>query len=233
MSDPRARPILMSAWEIRALLDRGKTQARKRVSTGHYTDGLRGYSPTGQLVDYHGNGRSLGLKYAHDERGLWHKSDNPDGRSARVLPCPFGRPGDLLYVKETIERVYPGTNRYLARYRADGELCRLAYFKAVTAANHTYRHDGRLTLELTDVRVQRVQEISCADAIAEGIPPAANSLTIDCDTPDPRRGFRSLWDSLNAVRGYPWKSNPFVWALSFVVHRQNVDALIEERRHAA
>ena len=242
-SDARARPIPMSAWEVRALLDRGKTQARRRVSTGHYTDGLRGYSPTGQLVDYHGNGRSLGLKYAHDERGLWHKRDNPAGRSALVLPCPYGRPGDLLWCQETWKHhsIYAHLKpRDLPRadifFRADDR-----YAPSNTPWRpgiHMPRWASRLTLELTDVRVQRVQEISEEDAEAEGMP---EPYLGDGDAPftespvlvSRRVQFRNLWNDLNARRGHGWNENDWVWALSFTAHRQNVDALIEERRHAA
>lgn len=88
------------------------------------------------------------------------------------------------------------------------------------------RWASRMTLLVTDVRVQRVQEIPCADAIAEGVRPAANSQTIDCATPNPREEFASLWDSLYAKRpGLSWAENPWVAATTFTTVRQNIDQM--------
>lgn len=88
-------------------------------------------------------------------------------------------------------------------------------------ARHMPRWASRLTLTVTKVRVQRVAEISCADAIAEGIAPEANSQTIDCDTPNPRDGFRDLWNSLHGPDA--WARNDWVVAYTFTVDHRNVD----------
>jgi hypothetical protein len=72
------------------------------------------------------------------------------------------------------------------------------------------RWASRLTLEVTGVRVERLQEISEADAIAEGIPafkPSPSKI--------PRLHYASLWDSLNAKRGFGWDKNPWVWVVEF------------------
>jgi hypothetical protein len=74
------------------------------------------------------------------------------------------------------------------------------------------RWASRITLELTEVRVQRVQEISNEDAVAEGFP------QVDGRTWG-RLGFSQTWDSLNAKRGYGWDVNAWVWALTFKVAR--------------
>lgn len=80
---------------------------------------------------------------------------------------------------------------------------------------HMPRWAPRITLEVLDVRVERLQEITSADAIREGVRPHANTQTIDCETRDPRDDFRDLWDSINAKRGHPWESNPWVWRIEF------------------
>jgi hypothetical protein len=114
------------------------------------------------------------------------------------------------------------------------------------------RWASRLTLIVTDVRVQRLQEISEADALAEGIPrvdPTPEDIATGCTkddfvflAPGVRQGwgttnaernrdqwwphatgaFRLLWDSLSAKRGFGWDTNPWICAVTFTVHRQNI-----------
>lgn len=89
-----------------------------------------------------------------------------------------------------------------------------------TLSIHMPRWASRLTLRLTDVRVERVQDISKVDATAEGFEKEA-ALPID-----PRDWFRNSWDSLNAKHGYGWDANPWVWVLVFEVIRKNVDEVL-------
>lgn len=107
---------------------------------------------------------------------------------------------------------------------------------------HMPRWASRLTLVVTDVRVQRVREISEADAIAEGVllspdrrPHYRIELTrpndVGADAVDADRAtscFRHLWDSLNAKRGFGWEADPWVVALTFTVHHQNIDQMQRE-----
>lgn len=94
------------------------------------------------------------------------------------------------------------------------------------------RWASRITLEVTDVRVQRVQDISEEDARAEGMP---EPYLGDNDPPheematmiDRRRQFRNLWNTLNAKRGFGWDGNPWVVALTCTVHACNVDRMAE------
>jgi hypothetical protein len=100
---------------------------------------------------------------------------------------------------------------------------------------HMPRWASRLTLTVLDVRVQRLQDISEEDAIAEGIGsnPVQEGTWIDypertsaAGWSDPRKSFRSLWDSINGRReGASWNDNPWVVALSFCVERKNIDAV--------
>ena len=82
------------------------------------------------------------------------------------------------------------------------------------------RWASRITLEITDIKVERVQEIKSHDATAEGVRYAKGSYEWEWFTPNARclkriDDFRILWDSLNAKRGYGWEVNPWLWVLSF------------------
>lgn len=227
----KARPILMSGPMVRACLAGTKTQTRRVVSPGRYR--LYHYSPTGRLVDYHGNGRTLGLEYAHNKRGLWDKDRNPGGMSALVLPCPYGLPGDLLYVREawaktSVSPIVETIDSPWTVYRVCDN--RTDYGGPWKPGIHMRRSDSRLTLRITDVRVERLQDISEADAQAEG----AARLVMDDegkfyerDDGAYRMGFYGVWEHINGKRA-PWDSNPWVWCLSFDPIRANVDSVLEQ-----
>ena len=110
--------------------------------------------------------------------------------NASAFVCPFGVVGDRLWVKETFEDDEGG-------WRPSIFMPRWA---------------SRITLEITDVRVQRLQEITEEDARAEGYHPKINDSLPDWTA---KESFKILWDSLNAKRGLDWDKNPWVWALSF------------------
>jgi len=102
--------------------------------------------------------------------------------------CPYGYIGDRLWVQ--VET-------------ADGRTIRIG-----------------ITLEITDVRVERVQDIKPADCWSEGIGPVCHGegLGNPCDEIRARQAFQSLWDSLNAKKGFGWNVNPWVWAIEFKAH---------------
>lgn len=92
-------------------------------------------------------------------------------------------------------------------YRADGE--DLKQCDRWRRSIHMPRHLSRILLEVIDVRVERVQNISSSDAYAEGV-----SVKYP-DGCDPIVDFANIWDSINAKRGYRWDANPWVWVVSF------------------
>ena len=85
---------------------------------------------------------------------------------------------------------------------------------------HMPRWASRMTLTVTDVRVQRLQQISGADSIDEGVKPV-----IGQNAKSGKGVFRDLWDSLNADRGFGWETNPWVAAYTFTVHHENIDRI--------
>lgn len=146
-------------------------------------------------------------------------------------PCPYGKPGDELWVRETwqawvrcsyeydewepIDRECRG-GRTWEQYLEDCGNPNAIEYRATskslgpwTPAIHMPRWASRITLEIESVRVERVQAISKADAIAEGFE-REPALPID-----PRDWFRVLWDSINASRGFGWDENPYVFAITF------------------
>ncbi|UCI23721.1 hypothetical protein [Mesorhizobium sp. B2-8-5] len=232
------RPILFSGPMVRALLEGRKTQTRRVLGR------LRRF---GAVTEF---GRS-------DTRGYdWHFRDKQmrwnDLRHSELLEAlPFSV-GDRLYVREAHHRTNDSAQSHLVGYDfADGPIPReerhhiasvgdVQFFRhslggwgGRTSRNypalHMPRWASRLTLTVTDVRVQRLQEISEADAIAEGIQRFGRFYAVtgdedwDAASMNARDGYALLWDSLNAARGFGWDVNPWVAAVFFIVERRNID----------
>lgn len=136
---------------------------------------------------------------------------HPGGGTARwgLCECPYGIPGDRLWVREAfLNNSLPGYDPVYF-YRADDpekpidRQWKPSIFMPRTAS--------RITLEITGIRAERVQDITSASAIAEGIGVDDGQMR---ETPN----FRELWDSINAKRAkgiYAWVNNPWVWVIQF------------------
>jgi hypothetical protein len=155
---------------------------------------------------------------------------------------PYGDHGEWLWVKETHRiRSRPIRSRQAGlaehhfradvEYRADGETrvldahmenWRLPFEegrKAWRPSIFLPRWASRITLDVVEVRVERLVEISIADAIAEGVErdpahPGCWKADGDWICGDPKDAFRRLWDSINGDRA-SWASNPWVWVITF------------------
>ena len=152
-------------------------------------------------------------------------SNSQGGALVPLRPsCPYGYIGDKLWVRETWtpDGVDKDAAKLLKRapvhYRADGEAPEFLNVKW-RSPRFMPRWASRITLEITDVRVQRLQAISEEDALAEGVVCNDGSPFIQgiptTLIQQPREEFMHLWDSINAKRGYGWDSNPWVWAIMF------------------
>jgi hypothetical protein len=188
------RPIIFSGEMVKAILDGRKTMTRRVVKP----------QPSGVNVDKLEYKDTPGLKMTSARGGIIDFPEN----------CPYGIPGDRLWVRETWWKdILFGRVYYRADYH-DGE------FKAWKPSIHMPRKYSRITLEITNVRVERLQEITSADAIKEGCsvdrftPGEYKSPWYDLTQPIAINNFSSLWDSLNGKK-YPWSSNPWVWCLTF------------------
>lgn len=133
--------------------------------------------------------------------------------------------GDRLWVREAVCWVsahgwkYRADNDDLSDFRAQGEVSKWA------PSIHMPRHASRLTLIVSAVRVQRLQEISEADAQAEGAQAIGAEEGPDEDERSFVWGFQKLWTSIHGPGA--WDANPWVCAIGFTVHRQNIDAMKE------
>jgi hypothetical protein len=213
-------PILFSAPMVRAILDGRKTQTRRVVKP---------QPPPAAAV------RAMaGVDY-----GLFtdHRSPNEfreclGGAEASAVPrfrCPYGVSGDRLWVREAwgLHDTQPndGPDNAHVYYRAtDGDRHYLRY-QLWRPSIHMPRWASRITLEVTEVRVERVQDISEDDAQAEGVDPGCLTCGENCVysggcgycRPCYRDSFIGLWEQINAKRGFGWDVNPWVWAVTFKV----------------
>ena len=133
--------------------------------------------------------------------------------------------GDRLWVRETWARVplagAPETIDNPIWLPREG--CPLDYGGPWKPAIHMSRRDSRLTLIVTDVRIERLQQISEADARAEGVTPIAAEEAPDSDERSAVRAFQQLWDQINGPGA--WDANPWVVTVSFTVHQRNIDQM--------
>jgi hypothetical protein len=195
----KERPILFSAPMVRAILEDRKSQTRRIVEMQPRTKAD---------IGTHG----VGMPFIRNQDPM-----------KRNLMCPYGQPGDRLWVREAWKthstfdhlppREVPRSNLFYAadeRYSPSGSRWRPSI--------HMPRWASRILLEITGVRVERLNAISEADALAEGY--SATPVTWDDAVEgaepvhdDPRYAFSALWDSINGSGS--WATNPWVWAIEF------------------
>src|SRR5574343_657565 len=211
------RPILFSGPMVRAILDGRKTMTRRVIKTDGY-------------------GAEAVIK---NDNAPLHVRIVDDLGASVPFSCPYGQPGDRLWVRETwaaLEKSHMNVVGLKRLYKADavpddsGE--RVGWWVDTDRkGNEEFvpgkilwkpsifmpRWASRLTLEITAIRVERLQDISEEDAKAEGAERLGNYGDEWTAIPEGtfRIGYRALWDSLNAKRGYGWDMNPWVWVITF------------------
>ena len=137
-----------------------------------------------------------------DEDGLWFRQ-----------ACPYGQIGDRLWVREAF---FIDEGKGSVRYRASGHVSPFGWKPSI----HMPRWASRILLEITSVRVERLQDISEVDALAEGITESQIDTELkaaeemDQVEPNPARCcFRYLWEDINGIES--WADNPWVWVVEF------------------
>lgn len=222
----KERAILFSAPMVRAILNGSKTQTRRvmKVQPTVTEERLR---ELGGWVE--------GMTLSQQVNEAWQNG-------FINVTCPYGQPGDRLWVRETwrgIVEISPPERvpEYgVARYVPDREHCRRVEYAATQERDsepwrpsiHMPRWASRILLEVTGVRVERLQDISEEDAIAEGIDRVENNFgngPAYCDykmaRPEdtaewfrtPIDSYRSLWEQINGENS--WEINPWVWVIEF------------------
>ena len=213
----KERPILFNGEMVRAILDGRKTQTRRLVPE-RILDKYYDYD------DYCNSVMPSGVQCKRDfEKGYF------------LDLCPSGQVGDRLWVRESHSLLYgiaytanisvpePLFEVCKITYAADGvekEFClevpafwidtKNIYPKEIPKKRpsiHMPKWASRITLEITDVRVEKLQDITPSDAVSEGI----THRTMNC----PKVEFQWLWDSIYEKRSFGWDTNPWVWAITF------------------
>ena len=205
----KIRPIIFSAPMVRALLAGTKTQTRRLMKIRSIDGKLVTIHPPESLVLFDEADGTKSLQYV----------------STAAMSGPYRLPyqsGDHLYVRESWRPVHSCDPTRGARYMADVDRDQTVWRPSI----HMPRWASRLTLEVTDVRVEALQSISKADVMSEGIREMHGQPLADVwgGWHEP---YAALWERLHG-RG-SWAVNPFVIAVAFKVHQVNVDKMIGEK----
>ncbi|MBW0795199.1 hypothetical protein KX852_05915 [Pseudomonas aeruginosa] len=190
---PRERPILFNDQMVRAILDGRKTVTRRVMKPQPVLDG--------HFWTYGGAGWSDRIN-----------SLTPVAGHSLAARCPYGQPGDRLWVREawacTLVAQAPGEEWVVYREGDNRTDCGGPWKPSI----HMPRWASRILLEITAVRVERLQDISEEQARAEGYPAER-----ECETGgsglDAWLWFRSLWGEINGPEAFT--ANPWVWVIEF------------------
>ncbi len=191
------KPIIFNGAMVRAILEGRKTQTRRVIK---------------------GLGSKLGDEYCTELR-------NGEIVETATL-CPYGTAGDYLWVRETLNAECWGNGNWRVLYATDkkgvnlnkeiigvDKPLRFGESRKVIPSIHMPKWASRITLEITGVRVERLQDISFSDILDEGIP-YQGSGDHDAEAKC-YEAYMALWNKINIKRGYSWEVNPFVWVIEF------------------
>jgi len=195
----KERPILFSDGMVGAILTGTKTQTRRVMKP----------QPIKEVIDF---ARAHITSTYPNTENEWRRG---------LASCPYGRPGERLWVREAHyiigEHPGPTPGTRWVHYRADASTnlgsdeCQ--WTGPWKPSIHMPRWASRILLEVTDVRVECLMDISADDAEAEGWP--GPNKEESRRSYYPIEWFANLWDSLNAKRGFGWDANPWVWVIKF------------------
>lgn len=216
------KPILFSAPMVQAILEDKKGMTRRVIKP----QPMWRKAPVDKLIS-----DGWAWMYGGTKLEAWPDAEKFAKELAKY--CPYGKPGDTLWVRETTylfgKWVKNGTTKIGKqkwKFVWDNsqpvfyEDCKpsdvkrlkseIGYFKRPSI--FMPRKAARLFLTVKNIRVERLQDITEEDAIAEGVKAYGPN---NCSGTSARIAFAELWDSLNEKRGYGWDTNPWVWVVEF------------------
>lgn len=186
----KERPIIFNSEMVRAILDGRKTQTRRPIKPQPIQP------KEGAYFD----------KYYKGPQWNWFSKDNKQFLD-QIINCPYGKVGDRLWVRESF--IVQGDGSFSdVVYRVDHCDNSGKGTAPWKPSIHMPRWASRISLEITDVRVERVQEITDGDGRSEGIPNAPYAI---CGI----SSFELLWNSIYKKTEYKWQNNPWVWVIEF------------------
>lgn len=205
----KERPIIFTGEMVRAILAGRKTQTRRALKK----------QPCISLSQPVFNGREWGF----------YEEGRTGGPYQHLGKCPYGSPGDLLWVRENFRLHHkedensPGEARVGTKTWYEADDPQLVYAGKLRPSIYMPRSRTRILLTVETVSIERLQDISDADARAEGVPgmpPFERSLLSE-PCPDPaektdlncRMRFAALWEQINGQKS--WQKNPWVWVIEF------------------
>ncbi len=206
----KSTPILFIGPMVRLILEGRKTQTRRIIKP---------QPPEGGLCEF--EGKDFG-----DPRTVYHPDDAMEREcddSGPFWKCPYGQPGDRLWVRETWQECLKcGSVEFLSDCNKSlcCRHCDALLFKWKPSI-HIPRWASRIDLEIISVRVERLNDISEEDAKAEGALPellfadlyASTRLDTHFHGSTYKDGFRFVWESINGPGS--WDANPWVWRIEF------------------
>lgn len=198
----KERPILFSTPMVRSIEAEIKDQTRRIIK-----EQPKAGQQYGKATDIHGN--------EHWVLGC------PGSNEVEIINCPFGKAGDLLWVRETWLNINSIFEQPAYVYKSDNPNWIMASGEHWKPSIHMPKKAARIWLEVIDVRIEQLNSISSTDARREGIciDPETGAKYINymggLPTYSERTSFQTLWESINGEKS--WKDNPWVWVIEFKV----------------
>lgn len=203
----KERGIIFNSEMVRAILDGRKTQTRRIMKPQPKTNENGDIWWPSNICQSMINIKEM----MQDNEGVW--------AGIAGISCPHGGVGDHLWVRETFKAgvCTESTIAYKATHKPSD--LEEGWYEEIkwTPSIHMPRWASRITLEITDVRVERLNDISQSDAIAEGAPPShptIDAISRECGFPDfSRSWFGQTWWHIYGKKN--WQDNPWVWVIEF------------------